>query len=145
LRRLYNQRARAELIIRELKYAYALGKIPTKDFHAKEVFFQIVLLAYNLLPLRSSPSATSKPATLAARLFVVPSQLVRPGAVPTVRIAPGYLTRPTFFPHCSKKLAILLRAVSFIFHAGLRLNSSRMRRVILISGAEYAANWANHE
>jgi hypothetical protein len=27
--RFYNQRARAELIIRELKYSYALGKIPT--------------------------------------------------------------------------------------------------------------------
>ncbi len=47
--RFYNQRARAELIIRELKYAYALGKIPTKDFQANEAFFQIVLLAYNLL------------------------------------------------------------------------------------------------
>jgi len=47
--RFYNQRARAELIIRELKDAYALGKIPTKDFLANEVFFQIVLLAYNLL------------------------------------------------------------------------------------------------
>ncbi len=30
--RFYNQRARAELIIRELKDAYALEKIPTKDF-----------------------------------------------------------------------------------------------------------------
>ncbi len=29
--RFYNQRARAELIIRELKEVYALGKIPTKD------------------------------------------------------------------------------------------------------------------
>jgi len=47
--RFYNQRARAELIIRELKYAYALGKIPTKDFQANEAFFHIVLLAYNLL------------------------------------------------------------------------------------------------
>src|SRR2546426_2277862 len=47
--RFYNQRARAELIIRELKDAYALGKIPTKDFWANEAFFQIVLLAYNLL------------------------------------------------------------------------------------------------
>ena len=28
--RFYNQRARAELIIRELKYAYALGKIPNR-------------------------------------------------------------------------------------------------------------------
>ncbi|MBI3896575.1 MAG: hypothetical protein HY313_11660, partial [Acidobacteria bacterium] len=32
-----------------LKDAYALGKIPTKDFLANEAFFQIVLLAYNLL------------------------------------------------------------------------------------------------
>src|SRR5947209_6316509 len=47
--RFYNQRARAELIIRELKDAYALGKIPTQDFAANEAFFQIVLLAYNLL------------------------------------------------------------------------------------------------
>lgn len=37
--RFYNQRARAELIIRELKDAYALGKIPTKDFLANEAFF----------------------------------------------------------------------------------------------------------
>jgi Transposase DDE domain group 1 len=47
--RFYNQRARAELIIRELKDAYAVEKIPTKDFQANEAFFQIVLLAYNLL------------------------------------------------------------------------------------------------
>ena len=47
--RFYNRRATAELIIRELKDAYALGKIPTKDFAANEAFLQIVLLAYNLL------------------------------------------------------------------------------------------------
>jgi len=32
-----------------LKDGYALGKIPTKNFEANEAFFQIVLLAYNLL------------------------------------------------------------------------------------------------
>jgi hypothetical protein len=47
--RFYNRRATAELVIRELKDAYALGKIPTKDLAANESFFQIVLLAYNLL------------------------------------------------------------------------------------------------
>ena len=47
--RFYNRRARAELIIRELKYAYALGKIPTNDFQANEAYFQVGLLAYNLL------------------------------------------------------------------------------------------------
>jgi len=93
--RFYNQRARAELIIRELKDAYALGKIPTKDFTANESFFQIVLLAYNLLNWfkRLCAPAHLQRATLQRlrqRLFLVPSQLVRPGGVPTLRLAPSY-------------------------------------------------------
>jgi len=93
--RFYNQRARAELIIRELKDAYALGKIPTKDFLANEAFFQIVLLAYNLLNWfkRLCVPAHLQRATLQRlrqRLFLVPSQLVRPGGRPTLRIAPSY-------------------------------------------------------
>ena len=93
--RFYNQRARAELIIRELKDAYALGKIPTKDFAANESFFQIVLLAYNLLNWfkRLCAPAHLQRATLQRlrqRLFLVPSQLVRPGGVPTLRLAPSY-------------------------------------------------------
>lgn len=93
--RFYNRRARAELIIRELKDAYALGKIPTRDFLANEAFFQIVLLAYNLLnwfkrlcaPPRVQRATLQR---LRHRLFVVPAQLVRPGNVPTLRIAPSY-------------------------------------------------------
>jgi hypothetical protein len=93
--RFYNQRAGAELIIRELKDAYALGKIPTKDFSANEAFFQIVLLAYNLLNWfkRLCAPAHLQRATLQRlrqRLFLVPAQLVRPGSVPTLRIAPSY-------------------------------------------------------
>jgi hypothetical protein len=93
--RFYNQRARAELIIRELKDAYALGKIPTKDFPANEAFFQIVLLAYNLLnwfkrlcaPIHLQRATLQR---LRQRLFVVPAQLVRPDGVPTLRLAPSY-------------------------------------------------------
>jgi len=93
--RFYNQRARAELIIRELKDAYALGKIPTKDFPANEAFFQVVLLAYNLLNWfkRLCVPAHLQRATLQRlrqRLFLVPSQLVHPGGKPTLRIAPSY-------------------------------------------------------
>jgi hypothetical protein len=89
--RFYNQRARAELIIRELKYAYALGKIPTDDFRTNEAFFQIVLLAYNLLNWfkRLCAPPHLQRATLQRlrqRLFVVPAQLVRPGGVPTLRL-----------------------------------------------------------
>lgn len=93
--RFYNQRARAELIIRELKDAYALGKIPTKDFPANEAFFQLVLLAYNLLNWfkRLCVPAHLQRATLQRlrqRMLLVPAQLVRPAGVPTLRIAPSY-------------------------------------------------------
>jgi hypothetical protein len=93
--RFYNQRARAELIIRELKYAYALGKIPTNDFQANEGFFQIVLLAYNLLNWfkRLCAPPHLRRATLQRlrqRLFVLPAQLVRPGGAPTLRLPAGY-------------------------------------------------------
>lgn len=92
--RFYNRRATAELIIRELKDAYALGKIPTSDFPANECFFQIALLAYNLLnwfkrlclPPRWQRMTLAR---LRQRLLVVPAQLVHPGGVPTLRIAPG--------------------------------------------------------
>ena len=94
--RFYNRRATAELIIRELKDAYALGKIPTRDFAANEVFFQIVLLAYNLLNWfkRLCTPPRWQRATLQRvrqRLLVVPAQLVHPAGVPTLRIAPGYI------------------------------------------------------
>lgn len=93
--RFYNQRARAELIIRELKDAYALGKIPTQDFATNEAFFQIVLLAYNLLNWfkRLCVPPHLRRATLQRlrqRLFLVPAQLVRPQGVPTLRLVPSY-------------------------------------------------------
>jgi len=99
--RFYNKRACAELIIRELKYAYALGKIPTKDFHANEAFFQIVLLAYNLLNWFKRLCAPThlERATLQRlrqRLFLVPAQLVRPGGAPTLRLAASYTSAPDF-------------------------------------------------
>lgn len=93
--RFYNRRATAELIIRELKDAYALGKIPTHDFLANETFFQVALLAYNLLNWfkRLCAPPHLERATLQRlrqRLFVMPAQLVRPAGVPTLRIAPSY-------------------------------------------------------
>ena len=95
------------MIIRELKDAYALGKIPTKDFQANEAFFQIVLLAYNLLnwfkrlcaPVHLQRATLQR---LRQRLFLVPSQLVRPGGVPTLRLAPSY-------PYVADFLATLRR------------------------------------
>lgn len=99
--RFYNRRATAELIIRELKYAYALGKIPTQDFAANEAFFQVVLLAYNLLNWfrRMCVPARWQRATLQRireRLLLVPAQFVRPGGTPTLRIMPSYMHTDDF-------------------------------------------------
>jgi len=92
--RFYNGRATAELIIRELKDAYALGKIPTREFAANEVFFQVVLLAYNLLswfkrlcaPPRWQRATLQR---LRQCLLVVPGQLVRPAGAPRLRLPRG--------------------------------------------------------
>jgi hypothetical protein len=46
--RFYNDRAAVELIIKQLKNDYALGKIPTRHFLANETYFHLLLLAYNL-------------------------------------------------------------------------------------------------
>jgi hypothetical protein len=70
-------------------------KPPANDFQANEAFFQIVLLAYNLLnsfkrlcvPPHLQRAALQRPRQ---RLFVVPAQLVRPGRVPTLRLGPSY-------------------------------------------------------
>jgi hypothetical protein len=47
--RFYNDRAGIELIIKQLKADYALGNIPTRHFRANEAYFQILLVAYNLI------------------------------------------------------------------------------------------------
>lgn len=45
----YAKRATIEKNIRELLYDYSLGKIPTEDWVANVAFFQMLLLAYNLV------------------------------------------------------------------------------------------------
>ena len=47
--RFYNDRAKVELIIRQLKGDYALGSIPTRHFVANETYFHLLLPAYNLV------------------------------------------------------------------------------------------------
>ena len=46
----YAPHATVEKDVRELLYDYPLGKIPTDDGVAHVAFFQILLLAYNLVP-----------------------------------------------------------------------------------------------
>jgi hypothetical protein len=47
--RFYNDRAGVELVIKELKGDWAAGCIPTRFFQANEAYFQLLLLAYNVV------------------------------------------------------------------------------------------------
>ena len=91
----YNDRSQAELIIRELKAAYALNKIPMQDFSGNEAFFQLVLFAYNVLswfkrlcaPLELQRASLMR---LRRTLFLAPAQLVRPQGRPVLRLSQAY-------------------------------------------------------
>jgi len=47
--RFYNDRAGVELVIKQLKADYAMSSIPTRFFMANEAYFQLLLLAYNVV------------------------------------------------------------------------------------------------
>ncbi len=89
--RFYNRRATGELIIQQLIEAYALGKIPTKEFVANEGYFQTVLFSYNLLnwfkrlclPLQWQNLTLQ---TIRNRLLLIPAEFIRPKGIPTLKM-----------------------------------------------------------
>lgn len=87
----YNDRAGVELVIRQLKGEYALGSIPTHHFFANEAYFQLLLLAYNLMNWfkRLALPAELQAATiqtLRQRILLMPAQLSRTGNRPHLRL-----------------------------------------------------------
>jgi hypothetical protein len=99
--RFYNGRAAVELIIKELKGDYPLGKIPTKYFAANEVYFHTLLFSYNLinwfkrlcLP-KELQNMTLK--TLRARLLLIPGELVKTKNRPTLKLPANFLYKEAF-------------------------------------------------
>lgn len=99
--RFYNRRATAELVIRELKEGYATGKIPTKYFAANVAFFQVTLLAYNLLTWFKRlclPESYRRMTidSLRHRLLVIPAELVYPRGAPTLKLSESYPDKAAF-------------------------------------------------
>jgi len=99
--RFYNDRAEAELIIRELKEAYALGKIPTGHWQANVAYFHLVAFAYNLLNWFKRfclPDTYSRRSlqTIRRDLLAIPGELVRPQGIPTIRLPVSYPHRDLF-------------------------------------------------
>jgi len=97
----YNGRAAVELIIKELKGDYPLGKIPTKHFAANEAYFHTLLFSYNLinwfkrlcLPTEFH-NMTLK--TLRARLLLIPGELIRTDNRPTLKLPTNFLYKEAF-------------------------------------------------
>jgi hypothetical protein len=97
----YNGRAVVELIIKELKGDYPLGKIPTKHFAANEAYFHILLFSYNLinwfkrlcLPTEFQ-NMTLK--TLRSQLLIIPGELTRSGNRPTLKLPANFLYKDAF-------------------------------------------------
>lgn len=95
--RFYNDRAALELIIRELKGDYPLGRVPTKHFFANEGYFHLLLFAYNLVQwfkrfcLPDDWQALTL-GSLRSRLLLTPAQFVRTDNRATLRL-------PATFPY----------------------------------------------
>jgi hypothetical protein len=88
--RFYNDRACLELLIKELKYDYGLGQIPTHRFAANAFYFQILRLAYNLVvgfQTLCLPDAWQRAtlATIRRRFLLIPAVLAKPQGYPVLR------------------------------------------------------------
>jgi len=107
--RFYNGRAALELIIKELKGDYPLGKIPTKHFPANEAYFHTLLFSYNLinwferlcLPMEFH-NMTLK--TLGSRFLSIPSELIKSENRPILKLPPANFIYRDIFEYAIKKI-----------------------------------------
>jgi hypothetical protein len=97
----YNGRANIEKSNREFLYDYPLGKIPTASWTSNVAFFQILLLAANLvhwfkrLCLRP-PYTTATLETLRTDLLVLPAKLVRTKGRSLIHLPKAYPRQAEF-------------------------------------------------
>lgn len=109
--RFYCDRAGQELLIRELKNAYALGRIPTHAFRANRAYLEMLLWAYDLiggfrracLPPDWQRGSLS---TLRRDLWSVPGHLVRTGRRYRMRL-PEHFEHEAVVRHVQRKLRSL--------------------------------------
>ena len=99
--RFYCGRGFQELLIRELKNAYAIGKIPTRSFLANATYLEIVTWAYDLVlafKVLCLPQAYQQwnLATLRREFWSLPAQWVRTGHRNLLRLPPGFRHQKAF-------------------------------------------------
>jgi hypothetical protein len=97
----YNGRTSVELIVKELKGNYSLGKIPTKHFVTNEAYFHLLLFSYNLvnwfqrlcLPAEFQ-NMTLK--ILRPRLLLIPVELIKSENRSILKLPANFLYRDAF-------------------------------------------------
>ena len=119
--RFYNDRSQAELVIRELKEAYAVGKIPTGNWAANVAYFQLVVFAYNALNWFKRFCVAPEwerlnLQTLRNRVLLIPAELVRPQGKATLKMSASY-------PHQQQYRETLKRIAGFRFNLNPALAS----------------------
>lgn len=99
--RFYTDRANQELLIRELKNAYEMAKIPTRSFFANAAFLEIALWAYDLVVAFKTlclPESfqTWTLATLRREFWSLPAQWVRTDNRNLLRLPPSFEYQDAF-------------------------------------------------
>lgn len=97
----YNGRATIEKSNREFLYDYPLGKIPTQSWTANVAFFQLILLAANLVHwfkrlCLEPPYNMATVETIRMDFLVLPAKLVRRSKRNLVKLPKGYPYRKEF-------------------------------------------------
>ena len=93
--RLYAQRMSQELLIKELKQHYAMTKIPSRTLRANQVYFEMLLWAYDLISLfrrlcLPEHCGAWSLSTIRRELFVLPAQFVHTQNKNRLRLPKSY-------------------------------------------------------
>jgi len=96
----YKGRALIEKFIRELKEGFALAKIPTNNFQANQLYFHLLLFAYNIvnwfkklcLPPRFQKATLE---TIRTEFLVLPARLVKSGSKNILKLPAEYIPKET--------------------------------------------------
>lgn len=91
----YNQRARIELVVKELDYDYFLTKVPTGDYLANFAYFLHSVIAYNTMLIfkryiLQGEWMVKTISTLRKKLFNIPGRIVNRSGRMVIRLIKGF-------------------------------------------------------
>jgi len=91
----YNQRARIELVVKELDYDYFLTKVPTEEYLANFAYFWHSVIAYNIMLIfkryvLQGEWMNKTISTLRKKLFTIPGRVVNRSGRMVMRVIKGF-------------------------------------------------------